>query len=151
MKAVGGPEGMQTAGFTNPGGFRDAATFVGSRWHLGTTKVVTKNPTTGAERERDAIVATGFLSGPAGAGAGAGAGKTAGAAGAGKTAGKTGSKASLADTDPDLFDVLVDAAREYDDHDSFMEAVLSRADVEGNPTALNAVMSTKPGSVWAAR
>lgn len=142
LKAVGGAEGMAAAGFTNPGGFRDAATFVGSRWHLGTTKVITKNPTTGAERERDAIIATGFLSGPSGAAAS----KTT----ASKTAAK-GGKASLADTDPDLFAELVDAAREHDDHDSFMEAVLSRPDVEGNPTALNAVMSTKPGSIWAAR
>ena len=119
-------------------GFRAAATFVGTKWHVTTTKVITTNPTTKEQKEKDAFVVSQYL--------GKGSDSKASTAGP-----KKSGKATLEDSDPDLFAELLSLAEEADDHDSFMEQALSLEAVEGNKMALNAVMSTKAGSVWAAR
>lgn len=126
---------------------RSASIWLGTRWRMGTVKVTTTNPTTGAQRERDAFIFAEFL--------GKGASGSAGAASSAPASAPA--KAKAADNgvpdgiDGDLWEKLVALAREHDDHESFVEAALELDEVEGNKTAQKLVMSTKAGSVWAAR
>ncbi len=135
VKTVG-PENMSDE-FPDPRGFRLAAQFVGSRWHLGTEKVETTNPTTGEKKAKDAIVFTKYL------------GKSDGDGGSGakSKSGKSSGKATLKDTDPELFAKLVKKAKAFDSHEEFVEAVLDA--YEDNQAAVNAIMSSKAGSPWA--
>lgn len=122
----------------------EAATWIGTRWHLSTTEVTSTNPQTGVEKKYAKIIATEFL----------GTGET----GSGKSAvkpvtavKKAGGKPGLADTNPELFASLLELAAAHDDHDAFMAAALELPEVEADATAMNAVMSVKAGSVWAAK
>jgi hypothetical protein len=73
------------------------------------------------------------------------------AAASGKGTAAAKGKKGLADSNPDLFAALLELAGEHDEHDTFMAAALERDDVESDAAAMNAVMSTKAGSVWAAK
>lgn len=142
VAALGGAEAALT---TMPDlNFRHAACWIGTKWHWGTTKVASKNMQTGVEKEKDAIIVTKFIGKD-----GELAQATAAAAPTTKAAGKKG-KPGLADTDAELFGTLVKLAASHEDHDSFMAAALELDTVDGNAAAMNAVMSTKPGSAWAA-
>lgn len=121
----------------------EAAGWVGTKWHLNTTRVESTNPQTNVTKTYDKIIVTEFL------GNGDGAAKPAGAKSA--PAKKAGSKPGLADTNPELFAALLELAGAHDDHDAFMAAALELPEVEADATAMNAVMSVKAGSVWAAK
>lgn len=122
----------------------EAAGWVGTRWHLNTTEVESTNPTTGVSKKYQKIIATDFL--------GTGDGSVIKAAGTKSApAKKAGGKPGLADTNPELFAALLELAGAHDDHDAFMAAALELPEVEADATAMNAVMSVKAGSVWAAK
>lgn len=114
--------------------------WVGTKWTLGTTPVDSTNPTTGVKKTKDAVVPVAFL-GKATAGTKASGSKSTAAKG----------KVTLETADPELWASLVELAGEHDSHTDFMAAALERDDVDGNPLATNAVVSTKPGGIWAAK
>lgn len=121
----------------------EAAGWVGTKWHLATTEIESTNPTTNVTKKYQKIIATDYL----------GSGDLKGTKFAGKpaTAKKSGGKPTLADTNPELFEQLLALAGEHDDHDGFMAAALELPEVEADASAMNAVMSVKAGSVWAAK
>lgn len=131
---------------------KDATIWVGTRWTMGTVKVLRRNPTTGAETEKDAIVFKEFhgrdLDGAEPEAKPAAKTTAKKATGARKATPKDGPPD---DIDAELWDALLTLAREADDHDGFLEAALDIDGVEGNKAAQKAVMGTKAGSVWAAR
>lgn len=145
VDACGGPEAINKA--LPDTDYREAAGWLGTKWHLGTVEIEVYNPEKKETKKGNALVATAFLgvNGEAPKSAGK---KSAGASGKGTAkAGKPG----LADTNPELFAELVTLAGEHDDHDGFMAAALELEAVEGDALAMNAVMSTKAGSVWASK
>jgi len=138
ISACGGPEGIQS---TLPDAdYREAAGWIGTRWHLDTVDVEVYNPSNKTTKTASKIIATSFI--------GKGDASTNGAT---KPAAKKSGKPALIDTDPALFAELLAIAETHADHEDFVGAVLERADVESNPVAVGAVMSTKAGSVWAAK
>jgi hypothetical protein len=142
LNVIGGPEHM-VANF--PKGYKDASNLIGSTWTWGTTEVETTNPSTKEKKIKNAVVVTSFVGVDSEVKASAPAASTKGAA-KGKAA-----KPGLADKDPELFASLVELAGEHESHEDFVEAAMALDTVEGSADAMNAVMSTKPGSVWAAR
>lgn len=118
---------------------RSTETWIGTTWDWGTVKHMTRNPTTGAEAEKDKFVVTKYhgRDGAAAAAKPAGAAKKAAAA--------------TEEIDPELWDKLVALAGEHAEHDTFVEAALDLPEVEGSKPAQKAVMGTRAGSVWAAK
>lgn len=49
------------------------------------------------------------------------------------------------------FDYYVSIAQQYEDHDEFAQAMLDDEDVAADPKLQQAIMSTKPGSIWASK
>lgn len=143
---------------------KQADTWVGTRWTLGTVKVVTTNPSTGKEAEKDAFVFTEFHGRPEGDDAGtedekpkaSGARKASGSAKKATGARKASGAKKASDSDiPEgieeaLWNDLVEMAKGADDHEAFCDQALEDERVDGNKAAERAVMGTAKGSVWAA-
>lgn len=126
--------------------------WIGTTWVWGTIERETRNPTTGEQSKKSKFVVTEYVemeeaeATPAKAPAKAVAKK----APAKKAA--AGRKPALpAGLDQEQFDYYVGLAGQYDDHDEFAQAMLEDEDVAASPDLQKAVMSTKPGSIWASK
>lgn len=136
---------------------RHAPNWIGTMWKMGTKVRVTRNPTTGAEKESTGFIFTEFLGDSPDAGAEEPAKPAATkATGARKAAGSKAKAGVPEGIDDDLWQALVDLAVEVQDaeenneHDDFMERALEIDGVDGNKAANKAIMTTRAGSVWAA-
>ncbi len=128
---------------------RIASGWVGTKWHIATEKVTVKNPSTGAETEKDAYVFTAYHGMSDGD-----APKAKAAAGKGKAAaGKTSAKAAVKDDADDELDALraklVELAGECEDHDDFVEKALAIDGVENGPLERAVLKAKGDGSIWA--
>lgn len=132
-----------------------AANWVGTKWSMGTVEREKMNPTTGEKKIGSSFVVTAF-NGKAGDESGSGAAKSAAtkkASGSAKSAKPAASSNTGAPEGVDdvLWNTLTTLAGEHEEHEDFVNAALELDDVSTNKAAQKAVMSTKAGSVWAAK
>jgi hypothetical protein len=120
-------------------GPRVASSWLGTKWHTTTVEVEVSAPGATERKKRDRVVFDAYL-GREGEAAPAASAKSA--------------KATASETlglDKELFDKLVEMAKEASNHDAFMDVALETDGVQGVKTAEKLVMSTKAGaSIWAA-
>lgn len=125
--------------FTSP---RIAEDWIGTRWHVGTVQVTTRNPQTEKETTKDAFVFTKYY------------GKTTTEKKAPAAKGKTSSKAAAkADEGDDelaaLRAQLVALAGECEDHEEFVDKALEIKGVEGGPLERAVMRAKGDASIWA--
>ena len=116
-----------------------AASWLGTKWHTTTVEVEVTAPGGTEKKKRDRIVFSEYR----------------GREGAAPKAGKAkAGKADSGDTlglDKELFDQLVQLAKDADDHDAFMDTALELDGVQGVKEVEKLVMGTKAGaSIWSA-
>lgn len=160
------------------GSAHEAEGWIGTKWVMGTTPIVSTNPTTGEEKTRDALVFVEYLGKEDGgkkeskragktAASKAGGGSRVGgrskakveddevedaeAGGAEAEGGDSGYPDAPRGIDQDLWEKLIDSARDADEHEAWSDEALEWDEVESNRAAQKAVLSTKAGSVWASK
>lgn len=132
VQAVGDPEDMPFDSAKQIEGW------IGTQWQTGSVVVKVRNPQTGAEKERDAIIFTGFV----GAGDGGQTTKV------GPRVKAAPAKASAPAEDDPLVQQLLEIAKEAEDFDAFTEKALDLPGVEDNAKLVSRVMSAKADGIW---
>lgn len=116
------------------GSARNVSSWLGTRWAWESVVLPgRKNPVTGVVKDSTTSLPEKYL----------GRNSDVTPVSSGSSSTTTTAKPEL---DPELRETLLTAAKEAADHKSFMTAVWDS--IEGNPAGENAVMSTKPGSIW---
>jgi len=117
-----------------------ADTWIGTRWTTDTESITTKNPETGKEQTKDAIVFSSYR--------GLVDGEAAPTKPAGKSSSKPATKSADDEIPEELMTKLLALAGESEDHDAFMAAALELDEVADSKAATNAVMESGKGSIW---
>jgi hypothetical protein len=124
------------------GHYTNASVWVGMRFRLESVKEMTKNPTTGQEKETSRIMPVEFLGV-------VGEGGAVVASAAVAVVASSAPAVSLETENAELFHKLVGIAKASPDHDSFMAAAFAEPGVAGVTNWENAVMASGSGSIWA--
>lgn len=129
-----------------------AANWIGKTFVWGTIEMETMNPTTKERAKRSKFIVTEYVGSDEDPGEAAAPAKKAPAKKPAAAKKAAASKPALpAGLDQEQFDYYVSLASQYDEHDEFAEAMLEDEDVQASPDLQKAVMSTKPGSIWASK
>ena len=148
--AAGQDEDFRSAVASEGLDLRTAEAWVGRRFHLTTQEFTTRNPSTGAEKERSIIVPSAYL-GTADGGSKAPAKKTAakGPSAIEKKQHALIDELEAEDGGEEIVAALRELAGEVEDFDAFMEGAMEIDGVADSDAAQKVAMSSKAGSIWA--
>ena len=118
---------------------RVAEDWIGTKWHVGTVQVTTRNPQTDKETTKDAFVFTKYY------------GKTTADGGSTKKTTAKAKKEEAADDGAvsELRARLVALAGECEDHEEFVDRALEIPGVEGGPLERAVMRAKGDASIWA--
>lgn len=123
---------------------REAEGWVGTTWVWGTVEAETTNPSTGVTKTTSKFIVTGYVPGEDAPAKQSAPKKSA------KSTPKKPTKGGASDLDPEVWDEMVELAKQFDDHDDFLDAAFELDSVANDTKAQRAAMKVGPGGVWEA-